>query len=183
MCRAHQHPISIRRRQIPSDIAPPHNSSLNCLIEHGAEKGTEMAVGVGLLKKLYRRDGSYNLKLPKYSRLGGIAAAVLAASLLIGPPAGADEFDALAVYSEARPLNDRWQACAASYVRRRLQAQVSSEALASSAFRSCRAQESRLRRFFIRRIGRRSAENVMVVLNLRYRAGLVAAVDALRTRD
>jgi hypothetical protein len=142
-----------------------------------------MTVGVGLIEKLSRRDGSYDPKLPKCSWLGRIAAAVLAVTLLTGLPAGADEFDALAVYSEARPLNDRWQACAASYVRRRLQSQVSSEALASSAFRSCRAQESRLRRFFIRRIGRRSAENVMAVLNLRYRADLVAAIDELRPRD
>jgi hypothetical protein len=142
-----------------------------------------MAVGVELLKELYRRNRFLNSKLPKRSWLGGIAVLVLAVSLLTGPPADADEFDALAVFSEARPLNDRWQACAASYVRRRLQSQVSSDSLARIALRSCRAQESRLHRFFIRRIGRRSTENVMAVLNLRYRADLAAAIDELRTRD
>jgi hypothetical protein len=170
-------------RQNTSGISPPHNSSLIYLRDHGAEKGTVMAAGVGLLKELCRRDCSSDPRLPKCSWLGGIAAAVLAVSLLLGLPADADEFDALAVYSEARPLNERWQACAASYVRRRLQSQVSSEVLASSALRSCRVQESRLRRFFISRIGRRSAENVVAVLYLRYRADLAAAIDELRTRD
>jgi hypothetical protein len=142
-----------------------------------------MAVGVGLLKELYRRNCSSNSKFPKCSWLSGTTAAVLAVSLLTGLPANADEFDALAVYSEARPLNDRWQACAASYVRRRLQSNVSSEALASSALRSCRPYESRLRRFFISKIGKRSADNVIAALYLRYQADLAAAIDELRTRD
>jgi hypothetical protein len=142
-----------------------------------------MAVIVGLLKELYRRNCFSNSKLSKYNWLGGIAAPVLAVSLLTGLPADADEFDALAVYSEARPLNDRWQACAASYVRRRLQSSVSSETLAGHALRSCRPHESTLRRFFISKIGRRSAENVIAVLYLRYRGDLAAAIDELRTRD
>lgn len=142
-----------------------------------------MTVGVGLLKKLYRRSCSLGSKLPKCNSLAGIAAVILAVSLLAELPANADEFDALAVYSEARPLNDRWQACAASYVRRRFQSQVSSESLAGSALRRCRPHQSRLSRFFISKIGRHSADNVVATLYLRYRADLAAAIDELRTRD
>jgi hypothetical protein len=115
--------------------------------------------------------------------LGGIVAGILIAHVFIQLPAQADEFDALAIYSEARPLNDHWQACAASYVRQRLQSRVPSDALASTALRRCRHQEGRLRRFFVSRIGKRSAENVIAVLRQRYQDDLAAAVNALRTRD
>jgi len=115
--------------------------------------------------------------------LGGIVAGILIAPIFIQLPAQADEFDALAIYSEARPLNDRWQACAASYVRQRLQSRVPSDALASTALRRCRHQEGRLRRFFVSRIGKRSAENVIAVLRQRYQGDLAAAINKLRTRD
>jgi hypothetical protein len=105
------------------------------------------------------------------------------ASLLVQLPANADEFDALAVYSEARPLNDRWQACAASYVRRRLRSQVSSAILARNALRSCRSEENKLRRFFVGEVGRRSADKVVAVLRQRYQTDLAAAIDELRARD
>jgi hypothetical protein len=142
-----------------------------------------MAGGAGLLNEPSRGDASLEANHSKARWLGGIVAGILAASLLVQLPANADEFDALAVYSEARPLNDRWQACAASYVRQRLKSQVSSEALASAALRRCRPQESRLRRFFVSRIGRRSAENVVAVLRQRYQGDLAAAINELRTRD
>ena len=142
-----------------------------------------MAGGAGLLNKPSRRDASQEAKHSKARWLGGIVAGTLAASLLVQLSANADEFDALAVYSEARPLNDRWQACAASYVRRRLQSQASSAILARNALRSCRTQENRLRRFFVGKIGSRSAENVIAVLRLRYQADLATAIDELRTRD
>ena len=112
-----------------------------------------------------------------------IVAAILIALILSQPPAQADEFDALGVYSEARPLNDRWQACAASYVRQRLQSRVSSEVLASTALRRCRPQENKLRRFFVSRIGKRSAQNVITVLRQRYQDDLGAAINELRTRN
>lgn len=115
--------------------------------------------------------------------LGGIVAGILIAHILFQLPAQADEFDALAVYSEARPLNDRWQACAASYVRQRLRSQVSSQVLARTALRRCRPQESKLRRFFVSRIGRRSAENVIAVLRQRYQEDLAAVIKELRTRE
>src|SRR5690349_19076189 len=107
-----------------------------------------MAVGAGLLKKRYRRKGFLNPKLPKRSWVGGVAAAILSVFIFAEHPVEADEFDALAVYSAARPLNDRWQACAASYVQRRLHSRVSTDALARAALRNCRSPEVRLHRFF-----------------------------------
>jgi len=169
-------------RPSTSGSCPLRNISLSCIRDYGAEKGTEMVVGVGLLKELNRGNCSSET-FPKYSRLSGIAAALLVVFFHTGTPAGADEFDALAAYSEAGSLNDRWQACAASYVRRRIQSRTASDALASSALRSCRPQEERLRRFLISRIGKRSAENVVTVLHQRYRADLAAAIDELRARD
>jgi hypothetical protein len=142
-----------------------------------------MAVTAGLSKEPSRIDRSLKSRYASAHLLGWIAAGLVAVTLLVGPPARADEFDALAVYSEARPLNDRWQACAASYVRRRLQSQVSSNTLAKDALRKCRTRESRLRRFFVKRIGSRSAENVIAVLRERYRQDLAAAISQLRTRD
>jgi hypothetical protein len=131
----------------------------------------------------YRRHGSSYLKLSKAGWLTGTATAFLSALLLAGPPADADEFDPLAVYSEARPLNDRWQACAASFVRRRLHSQQTSEALAEDALDSCRAEQNRLRCFLVDRIGRRAAENVVTLLREKYQSDLTAAINELRTRD
>jgi hypothetical protein len=117
-----------------------------------------MAVGLSWFKGPYRRHGSSHIKRSKAGWLTGTATAFLIALLLAGSPADADEFDPLAVYSEARPLNDRWQACAASFVRRRLQSQQTSEALAEDALDNCRGEQNRLRRFLVDKIGRRSAE-------------------------
>jgi hypothetical protein len=142
-----------------------------------------MAVGLSWFKGPYHRLGSSYLKLSKAGWLTGTATAFLSALLLAGPPADADEFDPLAVYSEARPLNDRWQACAASFVRRRLHSQQTSEALAEDALDSCRAEQNRLRRFLVDRIGRRAAENVVTLLREKYQSDLTAAINELRTRD
>jgi hypothetical protein len=142
-----------------------------------------MSVGAKLSEEPSHQNCSLEAEYASDHCLRTIAAALVAVALLVGLPARADEFDALAVYSEARPLNDRWQACAAFYVRRRLQSQVSSNSLARDALRKCRTHESRLRRFFVRRIGSRSAENVVAVLRLRYQADLAAAINALRTHD
>jgi hypothetical protein len=131
----------------------------------------------------YRRHGSSYIKLSKAGWLTGIVTAFLIALLLAGPPADADEFDPLAVYSEARPLNDRWQACAALFVRRRLQSQQTSQALAEHALDSCRAEQNRLRRFLVAKVGRRAAENVATLLREKYQSDLTAAINELRTRD
>jgi hypothetical protein len=112
--------------------------------------------------------------------LGVVIVCTLLKSLFIGLPAYADEFDAFAVYSESKPFNDQWQACAASYTRHRLRSQLSSDVLAGNAIRSCRDREIILYRFFVERIGKKSAENVVGVLRERYRRDLSAAINKLR---
>jgi hypothetical protein len=142
-----------------------------------------MAVGLSLFEGPCHRHGSSYIKLLIAGWLTGTATALLIALLLAGSPADADEFDPLAVYSEARPLNDRWQACAASFVKRRLQSQQSSKALAEDALDSCRGEQNRLRRFLVDKIGRRSAENVVTLLREKYQSDLTAAINELRTDD
>lgn len=111
----------------------------------------------------------------------GPTAIFLITMSLVGSPASADEFDALLAYREAKPLNDAWQACAASYVKPRLRTKQSANELSQTALRHCRSHESSLRRFLVGRIGRRSAANVIQVLRRKYRSDLAAAVNALRT--
>jgi hypothetical protein len=142
-----------------------------------------MGVGARLSEEPLRRDRSLKPQSSDAPWLGGLAAGLLAVILVAGLPAQADEFDALAVYSEARPLNDRWQACAASYGRRRLQSHVPSDSLAKDALRNCQPQERKLLRFFTSRIGKRSAMTVVTVLRQRYRSDLTAAIDELRARN
>jgi hypothetical protein len=142
-----------------------------------------MIVGAGRPEESSCQSRSLATRRSTPCWLSGIVAGILIAPIFIQLPAQADEFDALAVYSEARPLNDRWQACAASYVRQRLKSQVLSDALARTALRRCRPQESRLRRFFVSRIGKRSAENAIAVLRQRYQEDLAAAINELRTRE
>jgi len=142
-----------------------------------------MIVGAGRPEEPSCQSRSLATRSSTLRWLGGIVAGILIAQIFIQLPAQADEFDALAIYSEARPMNDRWQACAASYVRQRLQSRVPSDSLASTALRHCRHQEGRLRRFFVSRIGKRSAENVIAVLRQRYQEDLAAAINELRTRD
>ncbi|WP_262031849.1 MULTISPECIES: hypothetical protein [Microvirga] len=38
-------------------------------------------------------------------------------------------------------------------------------------------------RFFVAKIGKRAAENVMMILRDKYRSDLTAAIEELRTRD
>jgi hypothetical protein len=115
--------------------------------------------------------------------LGGSIARTLIMSLLIGLPAHADEFDVLVVYSEAEPFNDGWQTCAASYAKREFLSHVPLDIVAADALRSCRGLEIRLYRFFVERIGRKSAQNLVALLRERYRQDLAAAINKLRTSD
>jgi hypothetical protein len=68
-------------------------------------------------------------------------------------------------------------------VKRRLQSQQSSKALAEDALDSCRGEQNRLRRFLVDKIGRRSAENVVTLLREKYQSDLTAAINELRTDD
>jgi hypothetical protein len=142
-----------------------------------------MAVATGLSEEPYRRDGSPYTRSQKAGCLNGMAAGLLTLVLFAAPSAGADEFDALAVYSEAQPLNDRWQACAATFVKTRLRSQQPPDALAKEALDRCRPEQDRLRLFFARKIGGRSAENVVNLLREKYQSDLVSAINELRNRE
>lgn len=146
-------------------------------------KGLAMAPEPRILETLCCASTSAGTRpLPSSWRTAGLAA-LLISSLAMGRQAGADEFDALVVYQEARPLNDEWQACAASFVRGRLQSRQTPEALAEEAFNHCRARQDALNQFFVAKIGKRAAENVMTVLRDKYQSGLIAAIAELRARE
>lgn len=134
-------------------------------------------------KRLRSWNGVHRFRPSKADWTIGVAAVLLAVLVFVGPSADADEFDPLLVYREARPLNDEWQACAASFVRGRLQSRQTPEVLAREALNACQAQQGRLRRFFIGKIGRKSAENVIAILQERYQSDLSAAITELRARD
>jgi hypothetical protein len=142
-----------------------------------------MAVATALSEEPYRRDGSPYTRSPKAGCLTGMPAGLLTLVLFAAPSAGADEFDALAVYSEAQPLNDRWQACSATFVKTRLRSQQPPDALAKEALDRCRPEQDRLRLFFAGKIGGRSAENVVNLLREKYQSDLVSAINELRNRE
>jgi hypothetical protein len=148
-----------------------------------SEWGHGMAVGKGLSGEPDRQGGPSHTQSLKAGCLNGMAAGLLAVLLLAATSAPADEFDALAVYREAQPLNDRWQACAASFVRPRLRSQQPPDALAKEALDNCRPEQDRLRLFFADKIGKRSAENVVAMLREKYQTDLVAAIKELQARD
>jgi hypothetical protein len=142
-----------------------------------------MAVATALSEEPYRRDGSPYTRSPKAGCLTGMPAGLLTLVLFAATSAGADEFDALAVYSQAQPLNDRWQACAATFVKPRLRSQQPPDVLAKEALDSCRPEQDRLRLFFAGKIGGRSAENVVNLLREKYQSDLVSAINELRNRE
>ena len=116
-------------------------------------------------------------------RLNGrrvILAGLVASSFIAYQPVYADEFDVLTVYSEARPLNDEWQVCAASYARHQLRSADTPERLATEAFGRCHATENRMSRFLVAKVGRKSADGVMALLRDKYQSGLAAAIRELR---
>jgi hypothetical protein len=119
--------------------------------------------------------GSLRLDWRRVILAGLVASSVFAESWVY-----ADEFDVLTVYSDARPLNDEWQVCAASFARRRLRSAETPELLANEAFDRCQATEDRLNRFLVAKIGRDNADGVMALLRDKYRSGLAAAIRELR---
>jgi len=124
-------------------------------------------------RQIFRREGWRS----------ALVAGWLAASLLIGSSAKADEFDPLVVYEEARALNEQWQACAASFIKGRLKTHQTKEWLAEQALDRCRAEQSDLGEFLIKSVEEKSAGNVMALLREKYRSGLIAAITELRARD
>jgi hypothetical protein len=108
-----------------------------------------------------------------------LAAGCVVASSIFGFPDEADEFDPLAVYEEARVLNDQWQVCVANSIQGRLQPRQKAE----QALHRCRSRWDGLNHFPFKRIGGTSASNVMVLLRDRYQSELIIAISELRTRD
>ncbi|ANY77311.1 hypothetical protein BB934_02965 [Microvirga ossetica] len=104
---------------------------------------------------------------------------------VLGPlrPTLADEFDLLAAIKGAAPLNDLWQACAAAYVKPRIESRQSSVAVVGNALRKCRTEEGRLRRFLVGKVGRKSAGTVISQLREKYRSDLITIIDARRKGD
>ncbi len=141
-----------------------------------------MAVGTQSCRVLGHRRAD-----PCLGRLAGgwrvaLASGFLIASLIAETPGKADEFDPLAAYEEARVLNDQWQACAASFVRGKLRSRSTAEQIADQALNRCLAQQGRLSRFLVARLGRKDGRSVMAFLREKYRLGLVAAILELRAR-
>jgi hypothetical protein len=128
-------------------------------------------------------DTCLSVRTQVFGWRSALAAGCLAALLIAGPSVEADEFDPLVVYDEARVLNDQWQVCAASFIRGRLQTHQTAERLAEQALDQCRAKQGSLNRFLIKRVGGKSASNVMALLREKYQSGLIAAIAELRTRD
>jgi F0F1-type ATP synthase membrane subunit b/b' len=103
--------------------------------------------------------------------------------LVLPVPAAADEFDPLIALKEAAPLNERWQACVADYVRLRIQSQQPSSRITENALRRCRMEEGRLRRFLAQRTGRKSAGTVIRLLREKYRSDLIGIINERRRDD
>ncbi|MBO1906554.1 hypothetical protein KHP60_16065 [Microvirga sp. 3-52] len=122
------------------------------------------------------------MKSPRLNRKLFAAVTLLA---FLGPsrPALADEFDVLVAIRGAAPINDRWQACAASYVRPRIESRQPSTKVVGDALRKCRVEEGRMRRFLAGKIGARSAGTVIRQLREKYHSDLITVIDARRNGD
>jgi hypothetical protein len=114
--------------------------------------------------------------------LAGVAVAFSLTSFMT-QPAHSDELDTLALVKEAQPLRDRWEECAAAFVKSRLDSKREAERLAEDAFRNCRSREARLRSFVATKVGRQKADAVILLLRAQSLSDLTAAIQELRSRD
>ena len=141
-----------------------------------------MAGQVEMVAGRSRRNDTRGTRTSKTIWRKGILAGLLVGMMAAAVSAEADEFDPLVAYEAARPLNDHWQACAASFAKRRLRTKQSSVRIAAAALAHCSSQEERLRHFLAGKIGQRSARASVGLLHERYLSDLSAAVDTLRAR-
>jgi len=119
-------------------------------------KGLAMASDPRVPERL-PRTGTWAGTFPRQLKWRAVGlAAVLISLLSMGRQAEADEFDPLVAYREA---------------------------LAGGALHHCPARQEALSRFFVAKIGSSTAASVMMVLRDKYRAGLRAEIEELRTRD
>jgi hypothetical protein len=136
----------------------------------------------GVLPLAEHLDICLSVRTRVYGWSSVLAAGCLAALLIAGPSVEADEFNPLVVYEQARVLNDQWQVCAALFIKGRLQTRQTAERLSDRALDRCRARQGRLSRFLIKKVGEKSAGNIMALLHEKYRSGLIAAIAELRAR-
>jgi hypothetical protein len=120
---------------------------------------------------------------PGQMRARAFGAALL--SLLSVISVHADEVDMSTltdIGSKAAPLRDAWEQCTAAVARGQLESSESAEAIAQRALKSCKRQETRLRRALEAGVGRQQARTVVAQLRRVYASSLAAIVDQLRNR-
>jgi hypothetical protein len=100
-------------------------------------------------------------------------------SLLGSTAAGADEDPFLSV-SEAQPLRERWQDCAAAAVKRHLDRGEPAEAVADKALGGCKGREAALANVLRRRLGMAAARRIVDELRTYDRAVLTRIIERLR---
>jgi hypothetical protein len=99
--------------------------------------------------------------------------------------AGADEPDVTElreIGEKAVPLRDAWERCAAGFVKRELETDLSAEAVADRVIRRCQREEFRLRSALRRSVGPEQSNTVMNQLRSLYRSNLTGIVEQLRKR-
>jgi hypothetical protein len=109
-----------------------------------------------------------------------ILAFVIAISLVFGTAVRADEPDSSGSLAEAQPFRDRWQACTAAAVKRRLEGKRPAEAVADLALDACKAQEAALANVLKRRLGPSAARRVVDDLRTYDRVVLTRIIERLR---
>jgi hypothetical protein len=98
----------------------------------------------------------------------------------VGTAARADEPDPFLSVSEAKPLRERWQDCAASAVKPHLDTSRSAEAIADMALASCKAREAALANVLRRRVGLAAARRIVAELRTYDRLVLTRIIERLR---
>lgn len=109
-----------------------------------------------------------------------ILAFVVVISLVFGPAARADEADPSVSLAEAQPFRERWQACTAAAVKRRLEGKRPAEAVADLALAACKAQEAALANLLKRRLGAAAAGRIIRELRAYDRLVLTRIIERLR---
>jgi hypothetical protein len=100
--------------------------------------------------------------------------------LALSPAASADEADPFLSMSDAKPLREQWQDCAAAAVKRRLADRRPAEAIADLALGACESREAALVRVLGRRLGMAAARRIVAELRAYDRLVLARIIERLR---
>jgi hypothetical protein len=98
----------------------------------------------------------------------------------VASTARADEEDPFLSVSEAMPLRQRWQDCAAQAVKRHLDSERPAEAVADLAFAACKSREAALANVLGRRLGKAAARRIVTELRNYDRLVLTRIIERLR---